>query len=71
MQTLEGGKTLVNTMIEKHGSYEAFCEWMRANASKGGRKTGLKGFALNRELARECGKKGGLVTGKKYKTRRG
>lgn len=28
----------------------------------GGRKTGMKGFALNRELARTAGKKGGTIS---------
>ena len=60
MQTLAGGRTLVKSMIEKHGSYEGWCEWMRKNGSKGGKVTGIaKGFALNRELAREAGRKGG------------
>ena len=30
--------------------------------SKGGKKTGMKGFAVNRELAREAGRKGGTIS---------
>lgn len=30
--------------------------------AKGGSKTGMKGFAINRELAREAGRKGGLIS---------
>ena len=30
--------------------------------AKGGKKTGPKGFALNRELARTAGKKGGSIS---------
>lgn len=28
----------------------------------GGKRTGMKGFALNRELARKAGKKGGTIS---------
>lgn len=66
-QTKEGGIKLVSTMIDKHGSYEAWCEWMRSNASKGGLRTmesgaKPKGFAANKELARSAGKIGGTVS---------
>jgi general stress protein YciG len=60
--TIEGGKTIVRTMTDKHGSYEEYCQWMRTIASKGGKKTGMKGFALDRERAREAGRKGGTLS---------
>jgi general stress protein YciG len=63
MQTLEGGKKIVEKMTEKHGSYEAWCEWMRSNGAKGGKWTGVKGFALmTPERRRELGAKGGTLS---------
>lgn len=35
-QTPDGVKKHRETMIAKHGSYEAWREWMRNNGSKGG-----------------------------------
>lgn len=57
-----GGEKLRQTMIEKHGSEEAWREWMRANAAKGGRNGNTGGFAANRELARIAGAKGGSIS---------
>jgi hypothetical protein len=42
MMTKQGGATLVATMIEKYGSYEAFRESMRERASKGGKNGNKK-----------------------------
>lgn len=41
MMTKKGGATLVQTMIEKYGSYEAYRQSMRERASRGG-KNGTK-----------------------------
>ena len=68
MNTKEGGRNHVKSMTEKFGSYEAFCEWMRANASIGGRKGRTGGFAsekigadglTGRQRARVAGAAGG------------
>lgn len=65
----EGGIKLRQTMIEKHGSEEAWKAWMRQNAAKGGKLGTTGGFAANRELARIAGAKGGTISrrGKKVK----
>lgn len=52
------------TMIRKHGSYEAYLEYQRSISSKGGKVRVPKGFATNRELAREAGRKGGSASRK-------
>ena len=39
----KGGATLVETMIEKYGSYEAYKQAMRERASKGGSVKGTEG----------------------------
>lgn len=52
--TKEGGKKAAATNKEKYG--KAFYQMI---GTKGGKKTGMKGFALNRELARTAGAKGG------------
>jgi uncharacterized protein len=55
--TIEGGKLAAKTNKAKYGpSFYAMI------GAKGGKKTGPKGFALNRELARAAGKKGGTVS---------
>lgn len=38
----QSGQTLVATMIEKHGSYEAYRQAMRERASKGGKNGNKK-----------------------------
>ena len=70
MQTVVGAKKVVETMVKKHGSYEKWCMYMRENGSKGGKKTGMKGFALNKELAISAGRKGGKISkrGKKLRS---
>ena len=56
----KGGATLVETMIEKYGSYEAFRESMRERASKGGSVKGTQGgFAADNNRARASGAIGG------------
>ena len=55
--TLEGGRKAAKTNKEKYG--EGF--YARIGAI-GGKKGGAKGFALNPELARSAGRKGGLVS---------
>ena len=47
------------TMKEKLGSDEAVSDHFKRIGSKGGRKTGRKGFALNPALARVAGARGG------------
>lgn len=62
--TKSGGSKLRQTMIAKHGSEEAWREWMRQNAAKGGRNGTTGGFAANRELASIAGRKGGRISRK-------
>lgn len=52
-----GGTKAAATNKAKYGS--AFYAMIGA---KGGKKTGMKGFALNRELARAAGAKGGKIS---------
>lgn len=49
------------TYIKKFGSLEAYKEFIRERGAKGGKKKVKKGFATNREVAREAGRKGGSV----------
>lgn len=64
MQTLEGGKNLRKSMIERYGSEEAWKEVMRSRGRQGGTAPykGKKGFAANIDLAREAGKMGGHIS---------
>lgn len=55
------------TMIKKHGSAEAVTEVQRKIGAKGGSRTGIKGFAANRELARTAGALGGRISRRKSK----
>lgn len=55
--TIDGGKKAAATNKSKYGS-----EFYAMIGAKGGKKTGAKGFALNRDLAREAGRKGGTVS---------
>lgn len=43
MMTKQGGAKLVETMIKKYGSYEAYKQSMRERASKGGSVKGTEG----------------------------
>ena len=49
-----GGSKVRKTIEERYGK-----DYWRKIGSKGGKATGMKGFALNPELARIAGKKGG------------
>jgi general stress protein YciG len=62
MNTLAGGIKYKQTMIERHGSEEVWKHYMRSIASKGGQAKVPKGFALNRELAKLAGSKGGTIS---------
>ena len=56
--TKAGGLKARKTNYERHGK-----DFYKKIGQKGGKKTGiLKGFALNRELARKAGKKGGSIS---------
>jgi uncharacterized protein len=55
--TKEGGMKAAQTNKTKYG--KAFYAMIGA---KGGKKTGMKGFALNRDLARAAGAKGGKIS---------
>ncbi len=57
--TKAGGLKAAATNKAKYG-----VNFYRRLGAEGGKKTGLKGFALNKELARIAGKKGGLVSRK-------
>ena len=62
-QTAEGAKKFKERMIAKHGSEEAWREYMRENARKGGKakKTAPSGFAaMTPEQRAEAGRRGGL-----------
>lgn len=52
--TKEGAKKAAATNKVKHGE-----DFYKRIGSKGGKRTGLKGFALNPALARVAGAKGG------------
>lgn len=52
-----GGKKASQTNIEKHGK-----DYYSLIGAKGGRACGLKGFALNPELAKKAGSKGGKIS---------
>jgi general stress protein YciG len=55
--TKEGGMKAAQTNKTKYG--KSFYAMIGA---KGGKKTGMKGFALNRDLARAAGAKGGKIS---------
>lgn len=50
----DSGSKLRKTIEERYGK-----DYWRKIGSKGGKATGMKGFALNPELARKAGSKGG------------
>lgn len=64
-QSKEGAKKAVFTIKEKYGE-----DFYTVIGTKGGKKTGMKGFALNRQLAVTAGRKGGKLgkRGKSVKT---
>ena len=53
------------TLIKKYGSEEKAREFFQSIGRKGGKATGLKGFATNPELARIAGAKGGKKSRRK------
>lgn len=55
--TVNGGKKASVTNKEKHGS-----DFYSRIGRKGGKVCGVKGFALNVELAKKAGRKGGLIS---------
>ena len=67
MQTPEGVLKARQTNIKKHGSEEAWKEWLRNNAAKGGKKGTTGGFYGNSERARQAGKIGGRISRKAAK----
>lgn len=57
--TKAGGLKAAKTNKDLYGE-----DWYKRIGAIGGRITGKKGFALNRDLAREAGRKGGLISRK-------
>ena len=55
--TKEGGVKSRNTNLEKHGK-----DFYKRIGALGGKVGGKKGFALNPELARKAGRKGGKIS---------
>lgn len=55
--TIEGGKQAAKTNKERYGA-----DWYAKIGAKGGKKGTTGGFYANRELAREAGRKGGLIS---------
>ncbi len=52
-----GGVKAAQSNKERHGN-----DYYKRIGAIGGKKTGMKGFALNKELAREAGRKGGTIS---------
>lgn len=55
--TKAGGLKAAKTNKKRYGK-----DFYKNNGAKGGKATGLKGFALNRELAKKAGVKGGAMS---------
>lgn len=55
--TETGESKIRKTIEERYGK-----DYWRKIGSKGGKATGMKGFALNPELARAAGRKGGKIS---------
>lgn len=55
--TQNGGKQAAKTNVIRHGA-----DFYARIGAKGGKATGVKGFAANRELARIAGAKGGRIS---------
>ena len=56
--SVTGGRKAAQTNKEKYGE-----DFYRTIGSKGGKKMGLKGFALaTPEFRRQCGRKGGMLS---------
>ena len=57
-----GGIKAAQTNKERYGD-----DWYKILGAKGGKVLGVKGFATNKELAREAGRKGGKVSKRRKK----
>ena len=57
VMTKKGGIKVRKTIEEKYGK-----DFWSKIGRKGGKAGGMKGFALNPELAREAGRKGGKIS---------
>lgn len=55
--TKAGSKKAVQTILKKYGE-----DFFKRNGKKGGKACVPKGFAMNKELAIESGRKGGSVS---------
>ena len=55
--TKEGGRKARETMYKMHGK-----DFYKRIGAIGGKHCGIKGFALNPELARKAGAKGGKIS---------
>lgn len=55
--TVTGGKKAAITNKQKQGE-----DFYKRIGQKGGKVCGMKGFALNLELAKTAGRKGGLIS---------
>lgn len=58
--TIDGGKKAAAKNKQRHGA-----DFYARIGAMGGRKGHTGGFAANRELAREAGRKGGLISRRK------
>jgi len=69
------GEVLRATMIKRFGSEEAWKEWMREIAAKGGRQTyessqlNKVNFKANRELTARVGRIGGTISRRRKKAK--
>ena len=62
-QTKEGAAKARLTIQSKYGlTADGKSKLHQRIGAIGGKKTGVKGFALNRQLAREAGAKGGRIS---------
>lgn len=59
-QTKDGAKKAVFSIKERHGD-----DFYKIIGSKGGKKGGMKGFALDIERAKLAGAKGGRISRRK------
>lgn len=67
-QTKNGALKAKLSIIERLGGEEQYKAWVQEIGRKGGSIKGPKGFALNRELAIEAGRKGGTISRRTKKT---
>lgn len=61
--TVKGGKLAAKKNVERHG-----LDFYARIGAKGGKKGRTGGFYANRELAREAGRKGGLISRRRKAT---